>query len=137
MLEGLTKALLDTSRDVFAVSALLLSFQLFVLRKPIPHFRRMLESTRKLFSGGLTYSANWDEAEAVRHWDLMDGIAINAFHPLTESTEASPDDLVAGARAVHEKLLALKQRTGKVIWFIEVGFKSIEGTAMSPWDSEL
>jgi hypothetical protein len=42
VLEGLTRALLATFRDVIAVSALLLGFQLFVLRRPIPHLRRML-----------------------------------------------------------------------------------------------
>jgi hypothetical protein len=42
VIEGLTSALLATLRDVFAVSALLLGFQLFVLRQPIPHLRRLL-----------------------------------------------------------------------------------------------
>ena len=38
----LLNALLATFRDVVAVSALLLSFQLFVLRQPIPHLKRLL-----------------------------------------------------------------------------------------------
>jgi len=42
VIEGLTSALVATVRDVFAVSALLLGFQLFVLRRPIPHLRRVL-----------------------------------------------------------------------------------------------
>jgi len=42
MIDGLTTALLDTSRDVFAVSALLFGFHYFVLRQPIPHLRRVL-----------------------------------------------------------------------------------------------
>lgn len=42
MIDGLSAALLATVRDVFAVSALLLGFQLFVLRRPIPHLRRLL-----------------------------------------------------------------------------------------------
>ncbi len=42
MIEGLTKALLATLRDVAALSALLLGFQLFVLRQPIPHLKRVL-----------------------------------------------------------------------------------------------
>ena len=42
MIDGLTTALLATSRDVFAVTALLLGFQLFVLRRPIPHLRHLL-----------------------------------------------------------------------------------------------
>ena len=42
MIDGLTTALLDTSRDVFAVSALLFGFHYFVLRQPIPNLRRVL-----------------------------------------------------------------------------------------------
>jgi hypothetical protein len=42
VIEGLLRALLATIRDVIAVSALLVSFQLFVLRQPIPHLRRLL-----------------------------------------------------------------------------------------------
>ena len=42
MIDGLATALLDTGRDVFAVSALLLGFQYLVLRQPIPNLRRLL-----------------------------------------------------------------------------------------------
>lgn len=42
MIDALIKALLDTLRDVAALSALLLGFQLFVLRQPIPHVKRVL-----------------------------------------------------------------------------------------------
>ena len=41
MIEALSHALVDTSRDVFAVSALLISFQYLVLRQSIPHFKRL------------------------------------------------------------------------------------------------
>jgi len=41
MIDGLTTALLATGRDVFAVTALLVGFQLFVLRQPIPHLKRV------------------------------------------------------------------------------------------------
>ncbi|MGD8440173.1 MAG: DUF1538 domain-containing protein [Holophagae bacterium] len=42
MIEALSHALLDTGRDVLAVSALLIGFQYLVLRQPIPHFRRLV-----------------------------------------------------------------------------------------------
>ena len=42
MLDGFITALIDTGRDVFAVSALLFGFQYLVLRQPIPHLRRSL-----------------------------------------------------------------------------------------------
>jgi len=42
MIDGLATALIDTGRDVFAVSALLLGFQYLVLRQPILNLRRLL-----------------------------------------------------------------------------------------------
>jgi hypothetical protein len=42
VIEALSHALLDTGRDVLAVSALLISFQYLVLRQPIPHFKRLI-----------------------------------------------------------------------------------------------
>ncbi len=42
MIEGLTGTLLATARDVAAVFALLFGFQVFVLRLPVPHLRRVL-----------------------------------------------------------------------------------------------
>jgi hypothetical protein len=42
VIEGLVRALLATTRDIIAVSALLLSFQFLVLRQPIPHLKRLL-----------------------------------------------------------------------------------------------
>lgn len=42
MIEALSHALVDTGRDVLAVSALLIGFQYLVLRQPIPHFRRLV-----------------------------------------------------------------------------------------------
>jgi hypothetical protein len=42
MIGALTSALIDTSRDVFAVSALLFGFQYLVLRRPIRNLRRVI-----------------------------------------------------------------------------------------------
>jgi hypothetical protein len=42
VIEALSHALVDTGRDVLAVSALLIGFQYLVLRQPIPHFRRLV-----------------------------------------------------------------------------------------------
>ncbi len=41
-MSGLIETLLATCRDVLAVSALLVGFQLFVLRRPIPNLKRLL-----------------------------------------------------------------------------------------------
>ena len=86
MIEGLTTALLDTSRDVFAVSALLLGFQYFVLRQPIPHLRRLLVGLIFVV-GGLAF--------------FMIGLALALF-PLGElmATQLSSPQFVFGSDEV-------------------------------------
>jgi hypothetical protein len=42
VIEALSHALVDTGRDVVAVSALLIGFQYLVLRRPIPHVKRLV-----------------------------------------------------------------------------------------------
>jgi len=42
MWSGLLDILIATSRDVLAVTALLIGFQLFVLRQPLPHLKKLL-----------------------------------------------------------------------------------------------
>ena len=54
MIEALSHALIDTGRDVLAVSALLIGFQYLVLRQPIPHIRR-LAGGLVLVVGGLAF----------------------------------------------------------------------------------
>ena len=86
MIDGLLRALLDTSRDVFAVSALLLGFQYLVLRQPIPHLRRLLAGLA-LVVAGLTF--------------FMIGLELALF-PLGEhmATELSSPQFVFGSDTV-------------------------------------
>jgi len=86
LIGGLTTALLDTSRDVFAVSALLLGFQYLVLRQPIPHLRRLLVGLIFVV-GGLAF--------------FMIGLALALF-PLGElmATQLSSPQFVFGSDEV-------------------------------------
>jgi hypothetical protein len=86
VIDKLTDALLATCGDVVAVSALLLSFQLFVLRQPIPHLRRLMVGLAFVVIG-LTF--------------FMIGLEISLF-PLGEhmATQLSSPEFVFGAEAV-------------------------------------
>lgn len=98
-----------------------------------PFFSSLIRDVRGAFTGGLTYSANWDEAETVRFWDQLDGIGVNAFFPLAPNAAAPQTTLETHATEAQAKLLALRQRLGKPLWMLEVGFKAVHGSFVEPW----
>jgi hypothetical protein len=44
--------------------------------------RHLAERVRRDYSGLLTYSANWDEADEVAFWDAVDVAGFNGYYPL-------------------------------------------------------
>ncbi len=99
-------------------------------------WRTMIRTARAHFSGRLTYAANWDEADQIRFWGLLDEIGIDAYYPLTSRTDgsASVAQLKQGWKAPTQSLQRLATKWGKPIRFTEVGYTRHLGTTASPWD---
>lgn len=96
-------------------------------------WRRLIGRVRARFGGVLTYSANWDEAEHVIFWDLLDMIGINAFFPLADRDDA-PDGVYRRWAARHARAFSRLSRTvGKPLWFTEVGYTTRRNAAVRPW----
>lgn len=97
-------------------------------------FTRLVRTLRERFSGELTYSANWDEVDTVRHWALFDRAGVNAFHPLAFAPGADDDTLRTHALGAQSALADLEGRIGRPVWFLEVGFKAVPETHLLPWE---
>lgn len=97
-------------------------------------FTRLARTLRERFSGELTYSANWDEVDTVRHWALFDRAGVNAFHPLAFAPGADDDTLRTHALGAQRALADLEGRIGRPVWFVEVGFKAVPETHLRPWE---
>jgi len=97
------------------------------------HWRRVIAAVREVYDGPVVYAANWDEAELITFWDALDFIGVQMFAPL--STEVSParDELTESARAYLERYRAISERYDRPVILTEVGYKSISGTAISPY----
>lgn len=93
----------------------------------------LVRGVRERFGGEVLYSANWDEVDTVRRWDLFDRVGVQAFHPLASAKGQGDDALARRAREIHASLLALKERTGRPVWFMEAGFKAIPEPHVEPW----
>jgi hypothetical protein len=98
-----------------------------------PFWASFIAEIRAEFGGLLTYSANWDEAEAVIFWDLLDLLGINAFYPLADHHGATDAEYREGARRRVEPVRALAVAHDMPVLFVEVGYTTRADAAVEPW----
>ena len=101
------------------------------------HAPRLLDAiqvVRRVYSGLVTYSANWDDVEQTVILGELDVIGVNAFYPLAEKEGASLDELLRGGERVAERAEKLAQTWDKPIVFTEFGYTTRKDPAVRPWE---
>ena len=89
--------------------------------------KRLIADLRQTYTGLLTYSANWDEAEQVVFWDLLDLVGVNGYYPL------KPDPF-RGAGKIARRLTKLSETTERPVLVVEVGYRSSPLSHERPWE---
>ncbi len=117
--------------DLFAVGVELRSW---VTTTRAPSFFPIIDAVREVYSGTLTYAANWDDAQHTTIWGKLDVIGVNAFFPLTERADASVQELSAGGRRVAKQMADLANGWQLPIVFTEVGYTNRPDPAVKPWE---
>ena len=100
-------------------------------------WRALIGEVRELFSGELTYSANWDHYQHVSFWSALDYVGLSGYYELTRDTTPSLSELLGAWRRVRAQLLTWRTTAGlerKPLLFTELGYPSIDGCASKPWD---
>lgn len=97
-----------------------------------PRWQAIIRDVRAAYHGRLLYAANWDEAEHVVFWDLVDAVGVDEYQPLTSKKDASIEELRAGWKAVVARLQALSERTRKPIVITELGYRARADAATAP-----
>ena len=107
----------------------------------------LIDQVRSVYHGEITYSAATDEAHNVSFWDQVDVIGINAYPPLTAEMDPSVDEMIAAwnnmpkdnywAAAMNYQspvdfFHSLATEYDKQVLFTEVGYRSLNGTNISP-----
>ncbi|MCK9915641.1 hypothetical protein MXD81_41435 [Microbacteriaceae bacterium K1510] len=107
----------------------------------------LIDQVRSVYHGEITYSAATDEAHNVSFWDQVDVIGINAYPPLTSELDPSVDQMIAAwnnmpkdnywAAAMNYQspvdfFHSLATQYDKQVLFTEVGYRSLDGTNISP-----
>ena len=97
-------------------------------------WRAVIAAARAEYHGPLTYAANHgEEVLAVKWWDAVDAIGVDAYYPLTESDSPTAAELKAAWSPVVERLGLLSRQWDRPIILTEVGYQSRDGANRTPW----
>jgi len=98
-------------------------------------WRDLIRDVRKVFSGKLTYSANWYlEFQEIKFWDMLDFIGVQGYFPLTKNENPTVQELRDGWAPYYDDMRKLSEHYKKPIVFTEIGYKSTIDTAIEPWE---
>ncbi len=130
-LHGWAEVAREGGVDMLAVGV---ELRTWVTTTHAPSFAALVRDVRGVYSGPLTYAANWDDAETTVIWGELDVIGVNAFFPLASESGAGFEKLCEGGRDVAKKLGALSREWGKPIALTEFGYTTRPDPAVRPWE---
>lgn len=96
----------------------------------------LINDIRKIYSGKLTYCANWDDYDNVSFWAALDYVGISGYFPLSEKQNPTLKDLEKAWTPIKTKLLDFSQKVDKQILFTEYGYRSMDQPAWRSWELE-
>lgn len=103
------------------------------------YWREMISQIRNSYNGELTYNANtgdtiFDES-VLPFWDLLDYIGFSMYQPLSNSYEPTYDEIYQSWRILDKNYVQpMHNQYNKPVMFTEIGYRSMDGTAIDPGD---
>ena len=94
----------------------------------------IIKMVRENYSGNITYAADWSNYMNIPFWDKLDYIGIDAYFQLTNKTDPTLNELIEGWKKWKRDIEELHNTTGKPIIFTEIGYRSINGCNIDPWN---
>ncbi|MFZ1807043.1 MAG: hypothetical protein WAU36_07480 [Cyclobacteriaceae bacterium] len=97
-------------------------------------WRKLIQEIRKVYSGKLTYAANFNEEyEQVRFWDALDFIGIQAYFPLSKTNNPTTEEMASNWSSHVQSIEKVYKKYKKPVLFTEIGYKSTVDAAIEPW----
>ncbi|MEM7039770.1 MAG: hypothetical protein AAF570_22545 [Bacteroidota bacterium] len=126
----LAKIARDYQVEMFCVGT---ELRIFTMERP-KFWQNLIEEVRGIYTGPLTYAANWDEYGMMPFWDQLDYIGIDGYFPLVEARTPEVEDLVAAWEPDHDHLYNMHLSHCKPILFTEIGYRSVDYAAWEHWN---
>lgn len=98
------------------------------------HWHHVAEVARRHFPGPLAWVSNHDALDHRGALAAVDVAGVSAYFPLADDPDAAPPELAARFQQVLVRLEAYQREVDQPLVLFEVGFPSVDGAAMAPWD---
>ena len=119
--------------------------ELTTMSRYAERWRGLVQDVRRRFDGRVTYQANWyREPWRISWWSAVDAISISSYFPLANEPAPTVSRLTEAWKQYvdpygqtyrwQEDLRALSSRFQRPIVFGEIGYRTVDETAMHPWD---
>jgi hypothetical protein len=99
-------------------------------------WREIISEIRNVYSGKLTYGANWDTYTKVGFWDVLDYVGIQAYFPIVNKKNPTESELKTGWNKILDQLQNFSKKQNKSIIFTELGYNNSEYAGKEPWSSD-
>lgn len=94
---------------------------------------QLIEEVREVYTGKLTYAANWDEYSGVPFWSDLDFIGVDAYFPLSEKRDPSLEEMNSGWLRWKSELRMCSSAMDRPVLFTEFGYRSMDYGLKKPW----
>ncbi|UCF70219.1 MAG: hypothetical protein JSW49_08450 [candidate division WOR-3 bacterium] len=94
----------------------------------------IIASVKSIYDGMTVYAANWDEYPSVSFWEYLDYVGIDAYFPLARDREATIEEYLQNFELWLFQIDNYQSSVGKDIIITEVGFRSVRGCAVEPYE---
>ena len=99
-------------------------------------WENLIRTVRKIYTGKVTYAANWDNYQNISFWQELDYIGVDAYFPLSKTQ--TPNIKTLNTKWIKEVdlLKSFSTQHHKKIIFTEFGYKSTHFSAWNQWEIE-
>jgi hypothetical protein len=118
------------------IDMLVIGTELKGTTKRAAEWNQLIDDVAAVFSGEITYGANYDNYQNITWWNNpnLDYIGVNAYFPLTATYDPTYSELLSAWAPIADEMRTFSQTVGKDIMITEIGYQSYDGTnTYPPW----
>lgn len=106
------------------------------------HWIDLIEKVRRVYSGKLSYAANFDNYQDVDFWEHLDFVGINAYFPLRKPAKEIPaidtmfNEFKGSWQGIFDEIQVFQKEKnieGKPVLFTELGYTNTANSTLESW----
>lgn len=116
------------------VAVLVIGSELSSIQGDAAQWASLAAAVRAQYGGRIGYVANFDALDTLAPFPHVDLAGVSAYFPIAEDVDSPRAALVDGWRGVAARLEEFRRQVERSVVVFEVGYPSLDGAAVWPWD---